>query len=365
MNVLMVSSRADFGGGQEHMFQLAKRLLSKSTLNIFVAIPQEEPYWNRFKLLLGEDALVEIPHRGVSLSSLRKLISFCKKKEISFMHSHGKGAGVVSRLACLALRLRSVHTPHGIHTDQYGPFKRRLYVLYENISARLVDCVCFVSESEREVASKTGLWKKVSALVIPNGVPSVDLPPPQRDALIRSKLDIGSDTFVVVTISRFDFQKNMRDAYRVARHLPSMHFIWVGDGEEKEGLERKAAEEGLSNITFVGFSGDPLRYLSCSDAYLSTSRWEGMPLSILEAMSVGLPIVASDVVGNKDVVLNDKNGFLFSAGDVRQAVLSLKTLQSNRSIRMKFSEKSLLLQRDLYSVEAMSAKVLDVYRSVK
>jgi len=95
-DILIITSRADFGGGPEHIFQLINQLING--YNFFIACPKDFPYYERYSQLVGEDNIFEIPHRKINVFSILKLSSFIGKNKIDLIHSHGKGAGIYSRL---------------------------------------------------------------------------------------------------------------------------------------------------------------------------------------------------------------------------------------------------------------------------
>jgi len=113
IKILHISSRADFGGGPEHLFQLLKS--AKNKMDVFAACPNDFPYYEKYRELLGKDKIIIIPHRKFSPSVFVKLISFITGNGINIVHSHGKGAGIYSRLLYLFTNIKVVHTFHGLH----------------------------------------------------------------------------------------------------------------------------------------------------------------------------------------------------------------------------------------------------------
>jgi glycosyltransferase involved in cell wall biosynthesis len=371
--ILLVSSRGDFGGGTEHMYRLCEGLIRREH-RVFAALPKEEPYWNLFTRLIGEDSCFEIPHRKFTLEALVRLNRFASAHDIKLVHSHGKGAATFGRpLSMLSFgRIQGVHTAHGIHTGRYNQTALALYRLYENVTARLgTHHIIYVSDSERDKAQATGLWLETDSSVIFNGVlPGIDLrhlDSQQQLSFVsdrRNELGLPQDRFLVVTISRFDHQKNMLLAYQIAQRLPNMTFVWVGDGTDREPLQRRAAAEGVNNIVFVGFQRNTQRYLAVCDAYLSTSRWEGLPLAVLEAMANGVPIVASDVVGNRDI-LKLSNKFLgFPLDYPQQALEHLQMLSDDVEFRRRAAAACIEQHHRHFDLESMIDRTVSVYAKV-
>ncbi len=362
-NILLLSLRADYGGGPEHIWQLVNKSSEKS--NFFIACPKDKPYWSRYIGLLSIQHLCELPHRQFKLGALIKLIKFIHIHQIQLIHTHGKGAGIYGRLSSLVTKIPCIHTPHGIHVGSYGLFKKALYRLYENISAYKLKHIFFVSKSEQEQAKIIKLWASIPNTVINNGVNSIKHEQSIRwRKQLRKKLNVSDKTFLIATLSRFDYPKNMYEAYEITKQCPNLVFIWIGDGEDKKILEEKSKNKGVHNIIFTGFTDTPSKFLAASDVYLSTSRWEGMPLGVLEAMASGLPVIASDVAGNCDVVQEGVTGFRYPLGDTRKASGYLNLLSKNTKLYNKLSNEALHIQKNEYSVQTMAQKIQTIYKEI-
>lgn len=363
LKILLISSRADYGGGPEHIWQLMNH--SDPKLKFYVACPKDIPYWSRFHQLISPCRLCDLPHREFRLNALVRLISFIRTHEIQLVHSHGKGAGIYGRLAAYLSGIPCVHTPHGIHVDSYGAIKKVLYRLYENITGFRLNHILFVSKSEHEQAVCNGLWPKISYRIVNNGVNTFTAEKRnQWRQQVRKTLALPDDVFVIASLSRFDFAKNMEEAYLIAQNCPKMLFLWIGDGEDKKTLEEKSQKKGIKNIIFTGFTETPAKFLAASDAYLSTSRWEGMPLGVLEAMSSGLPVVATEVSGNRDVVAHEKTGLCYPLGKIDLACDYLTNLANDQNLYDRLSSESIRIQKKLYSVKTMADKIQNLYQEI-
>lgn len=363
--ILAISARADFGGGSEHLYTLTTGLTS--TYIVDIACPNQLPYWPKFAACTN-GKLFEIPFRKLSLRAVLSLASHIKKNNICIIHTHGKGAGVYGRLLTLITGIPHLHTPHGIHTENYGKFMRAMYFSYEKLSGFLNKTIIFVSASEQETASKIGLWKNVPRKIVHNGVRIINTPQDsEKNMTLRDSLDTGHDAFVVVGLSRFDIAKNMMEAANVASQLianPKVIFWFLGDGDDRPAVEAFCKEHKITNVRFPGFVNEPIKYLSAADAYLSTSRWEGLPLAVLEAMSLGLPVIASNVVGNKDAVSHEISGFLYPLGQPKIAATYILELISNPEKKFKISYAAKNRQKKLFSTDAMITSTISIYRSL-
>ena len=327
--IMLITLRADYGGGPQHVNLLLNNL--PDAYSIFVACPNDKPYYDYWEKNQRVQSIALLPHRGFTLSSFLNLVRFVKKNKIDIIHSHGKGAGLYSRLLKLLLPGRKiVHTFHGMHYENHGLLYRALYFAYERVFDLLTDRYINVSHGEYDICAANGLISTEKSTVIYNGIEEF----PVMNGM-RAKLGLPEDKFIVATLSRFDYQKNMAFALEIARSMSrydDLLFVWIGDGDERALLETKAREEGLDNVIFTGFKQNIAEYLNASDLYLSTARWEGLPISLIEAQSLGIPVVATNVVGNNEVVVDAQNGFLFDSDDMDRACGCILRLCNDRPL---------------------------------
>lgn len=348
MKVLLIIVRSDIGGGPRHAAQLVDNL--PSNVELYLAVPEGEPFGTSWRNNDRVKGIVTIPYRRFSVNALGKIKSYVKVNDIHIVHSHGNGAGLYSRLLKLLCKdINVVHTFHGI-TDNYTSRLKALANLVVGKSLRyLTDDFVLVSNGELRLGEKLGFVNVERSHVIYNGI---------EDS--GEKYDSVGDTINIVTLSRFDYQKNMNMAFSIAEKFKNdsrITFTWVGDGDDFQRLKEKAREENV-NINFVGFSTKPMEYLKSADVYLSTSRFEGLPYALVEAASVGLPIVATNVRGNNECVKDGETGFLFESID--DGVDCIKKLL-DVSTRMELCKKARKFYLENFTIEKMIDKVVGLY----
>lgn len=359
LHVLHITSRADFGGGPEHVYQILRH--SPGQWNNFVACPLDRPYAERYKNLLGINGICFIPHRKFSVKTLWDLRQFIKKNAIDLIHSHGKGAGVYSRLLHVLINIPCVHTYHGSNINSYSVIKSKLYKLYEQLMGNVTQRAVVVSPSEQEYVLQEKLIPMERLAYIPNGV------------VFPEKIDTGGKTeyFQIISITRFDKNKNTELIIPILHRLKEeqqihqVQLVLVGDGPERKILEERLKSEDLSQ--YVVFTGNVLSsapYLQKANVYLSMSRWEGMPLGVLEAMSYGLPVVASDVKGNCDAVKHEETGFLYPYNNAYEASKALICLMNSPKMVRQFSQAARERVRELYSMQQMIASLMLLYDDI-
>lgn len=359
--VLMISSRADYGGGPTHILGLLQYL--PSTMEVFVACPCEEPYWREFANVVGPQRMLAIPHRQFTAKALLDLYRFVKRHDINVIHSHGKGAGLYGRLLAKLTGRRCIHTYHGIHLSEYKNVKRILYLALERWLSRYACHLVAVSESEASWTRELGLCPASKVVVIPNGVP-----------VAGSSIPAGGGNkqpLLVLTSSWFNKQKNsellapiMQGLFEMKR-LQDFLFVIIGDGENRPQLEKSLRQRFPSlALECPGVVSDPSGYMKRAFCYLSTSLYEGLPYAMIEAMVHSVPVVASDVVGNRDLVTEGVNGFLYPLESPEQAALALVKLSEDPMLACRMGEQGRLRVEEHFSVVKMAADTADLYCSV-
>jgi glycosyltransferase involved in cell wall biosynthesis len=357
--ILYISARADYGGGPQHLLLLIKKL--KDKFDLFVACPSDQPYWDLYNSELGPEKLFQIPHRSFSPAALLRLAGFVRSNRITIVHSHGRGAGAYSRpLKFLCRRLKIIHTFHGIYYAQKKALPKFFYILSEMFLAGYTDYFICVSGGELSDASNLHLCKPQRTLTIHNGI---DIAP---DLACSSMPTPGTDLFIVLHISRFDHFKNSGLVIEIADHVKKFDsrivFYLIGDGPEKNRLEELSRAKGLDNLLFMGFQSQASRFLHRANVYLSTSIKEGLPLSLLESLSIGIPIVASDIPGHDEIVFPGDNGFLFPVNRPDIAANYLLNLKNDPVLRERMGKNALGIYNKYFQTESMLEKLEALYR---
>jgi glycosyltransferase involved in cell wall biosynthesis len=356
--VLLISVRADPGGGPKHIADLIRLL--PAWVDAYVACPREKPYWGLYSELVGQERLQEIPHRAFSWRALIKLLKFARANRIEVVHSHGKGAGIYGRLVAWVMRCRCIHTYHGIHLGSYGYFQRWAYIVMERTLSLFTHRLVAVSASEAEWASQLRLCPAGKLVTIANGVAMPEFLPASTNG--------GNSPFTILSSSWFNQQKNSEMLLPIMQILQKMgqgrqlRFVVIGDGEARGSLERDLrAQVPAMAIEFAGVVDNPAKFMRSSSCFLSTSRWEGLPYAILEAMAYALPVVATDVTGNRDLVEHQQTGLLFALDRPEQAASAILSLADNPELARSMGCRGRLRVQAEFGLERMALQISSLY----
>ena len=179
------------------------------------------------------------------------------------------------------------------------------------------------------------------------------------------KIGINNNKKNIISICRLVDQKNIFEIFNIAEKLQIYNFIVLGEGLLFEKAKMYLKNMDIKNVFLLGNQADIFNYLYESDLFLSTSLYEGHPISILEAMSIGLPIVASRVTGNVDTIKNDISGFFYRLGDIKQASFLIEKIMENKELKLQLSNNSFFTHRKLFTTNKMKNAYSLLYKKYK
>jgi len=278
------------------------------------------------------------------------------------VHSHGKGAGIFSRPLGIITRKPCVHTFHGVHIGDYSKIQKNIYLILEKILTLFTRKIIAVSESEKGIMLVNKIAASNKIAVINNGVEIHDIELKERTTTEKLK---------VASISRFDYQKNSEQILEILNHLKlknqldKFEFHLIGDGEKREYIQKKIDELNYSkNVKFHGMITNPKDVLVDMDCYLTTSRWEGLPLAVIEAMSLGLPVIGTKVTGHKEVIIDHTNGYFYDIKKPVYAAELLLKMNRDNMLLYSLSENARKIVQENFSVDRMANETASIYNQI-
>lgn len=361
IKILLITVRADYGGGPEHIYSLIKELHKE--IDFYVACPDDFPYKERYSGILGENKITLIPHRKFRLTYLFKLKSYVKDNRINIIHSNGKGGGIYSRLLSLISSTPCIHTFDGVHTGNYNNYQKFLYILLERFLSLFTKKIISVSDGEYKEIIENKIANPSKISIVKNGV-GIPNSPISEEIFYSSPKNI-------ITFTRYNHQKNTSQLIFIFEELKKQNkadlfkMIVLGNGEEEDKIKKMSEDRNLNNLfDFKGLVENRYDYLINSFCYVSTSRWEGMPFSLLEAMSFGIPVIATDVIGNNNILEHNKTGFLYNMNNPREAADLIIKLASDFDLWKSFSTKSRKEIKLHFSSNKMAVETQKVYNTI-
>lgn len=291
-----------------------------------------------------------------SLASLTALLREEKRRIRGtplIVHTHSSKAGILGRAAARAAGADIIiHSLHGFgFHDEQPPAVRKFFVGLERLSSRWTDMFIAVSEENIRLGVQEGIFDRDRCRLIRSGFDTGRFTSGSREKG-RRLLDIPGDAPVVGTVAVFKPQKAPHDfvevARRVATAVPNAWFVMVGDGELRPEVERALGNASLENrFRLTGWRREVPDLLRAFDVFLLTSRWEGLPKVVPQALISGIPVVATAVDGTREIVDDGKDGFLCRPGDVgTMAARVLSVLAGTSRLDPSYKRDRLLLEFD-------------------
>ena len=360
--VLHVLVSTQPGGGPQHVLTAAVGLRARGWRPL-VAGPAGGALVTRFREA-GVETL-PLASDGLSPLTLVRLVRIVRRHGVRLLHSHGKGAGVHARLAARLTGVPAVHTLHGIHYERYPAPARAAYLALERRLSAWTRVVINVSRAQEQEGLALGLFERRQSAVILNGVDVARLTARALDRWdARAELGLDQAAPVVGCAARFDEVKRLDLLlHAVARVKPAATVVLIGDGAEAGRLRALAAELGLGpRARFTGEVVEAARLFAAFDVFAAVSRKEGMPLAVVEAMALGLPVVASDIPAHREVLGPASEG-LVEAGDDALAA-RLGALLGDGARRDRLGAENRTRARSEFDVRHMLSALEGVYRDV-
>lgn len=362
-----MTATAGIGGGPAYITALCSHHLGKG-MEVRIFCSDEKPYvdiWRR----MGID-LSLLPMRRPNALSVWQLLKELLRAPAP-IHAHGRGAAFFAIWVKILVRVPVIYTPHGPHYAYNRGWRFISAWCFEYLFRVLFDAVLYVSPGEQEVARIHHLPVQRSRVVLSGLMREGSCEPgyqSTRDALLR-EWNIPTERFVIGWIGRFDYAKGLDllldSIPQVSARMP--HIVWVvigdGDCEDVRVWRDRMADRGQAEkVVFLGARNDACGLIRAFDLYVSTSRWEGLPLVLLEVMEQGVPIAASDVVGNRDVL--DGWGYLFPAHDVVGVAQAQIRLATDGPLRVKLAATGRDVRRRCFSLPRMLNELDRAYREI-
>ena len=381
IRVLRVIARLNVGGPALHVTYLTRGLAERGYETTLVAgdVARGEESMAFVADRSGVD-VVRLPGLSRELSPVHdalaawRLARVIRRVRPDVVHTHTAKAGAVGRVAALLAGTRRpvvVHTFHGhVLRGYFGRVGTLAFRAIETALARATDRLVAVSPEVRDELVALGVAPADRFSVIRLGIELERRVTFEGDRLeVRRRHAIGRDTFVVGWFGRMTAVKRTDDLLAMLTGLRERGvdalLLLVGDGDDRERLEQRAHDLGVArSCLFLGYQDDVAPWYAACDAVVLTSASEGTPVTIIEALAAGRPVVATKVGGVPDVVDEGETGFLVRAGDTHALAERLETLARDPARRAAMGDEGRERVLRRYAVERLVDDVDRLYREL-
>lgn len=360
--ILHVTFDMGIGGTEQVIRQLLAHLPKDRYTNEVLCIDGRIGPIGDLVAEMGE-RLTSFPRQpGFDLNLIRYIRRYIRDESIDIVHCHQYTPFVYGWFGTIGTRAKLVFTEHGrFHPDRYR-FKA---ALINPLMALTSGAVVAISRATKAALATYEFMPSWKVQVIYNGIePLTACDGDQKE--VRDELGIGSGTFIFGTVSRLDPIKNqelmLRAFAKFHEHHGDSALLLVGDGPEKENLTNLAADLDISDsVHFTGFRPVPRKYIATIDVFLLSSHSEGTSMTLLEAMSLSKPVIATRVGGNPEIVENTKTGILTepdSVDDFYNAMVRLYQEPDQRASMARAAFEEFKLR---FSADQMAASYDQIY----
>jgi glycosyltransferase involved in cell wall biosynthesis len=311
--------------------------------------------------------------------ALRKLIRTLRRHRPHIVETHTAKAGAVGRLAAYLTGLAGppapaiMHVFHGhVFHSYFGPVKTRAFITIERALARITDRIITISPAQyRDITETYRIARPEKTVVVPLGLKLQPFARARQTSVgqFRRAFGLPSDAPLVGFVGRLAPVKNPNLFIEAARltlqQTPETYFALVGDGKLRPELERRVEALGLTkHVVFTGWQEDMPATYADLDVMALTSLNEGTPVTVIEALAAGVPVVATAVGGVPDVVTDRRTGLLVPSGDIEAVAQGMLKLLRNPEYARHLAREGQLEVLERFDLTRLAADMESLYRTV-
>lgn len=364
LRIAFVITRSDsFGGSSVHIRDFS-RVLMEAGHEVTVFIGGEGPVTDAYRdagiPYVALKHLVREVKPKADLLGLWELRNALRHYNPDLISTHTSKAGFLGRICAWSLRIPSLYTPHcWSFTDGFPGAK--VYLWAERIARPFGRRIIMVSEAERQEGIIGRVGSPEQLTTVHNGMPDVA-------PHLRANPRLSPPRLMM--IGRCEPQKDQITLLKALAQLKDLPWTLeaIGEGPLRQKVESTVRELGLSDrvslLNHLGHRGDVAEHLSQSQIFTLITNWEGLPRSIIEAMRAGLPVVASNVGGNAEAVVDGRSGFIVERGDANGLAVRLRALIADPDLRAKFGAAGRRRYEASFTLDHMVTKTVKVWSEV-
>lgn len=374
--IVLITEVMEKGVGK-HIIDLFS-FFSEDTESDILVLYGAERVDSQFQKIIDDhkDKFIKINYlkRSIGLGDIKSIFEIAKiLKEVKpdIVHCHSSKAGLAGRIAAKLEKVKNIYySPHAYFFLKYKnkSLKRFIFKIAEKIlSKRCTTCTIATSKGEKEAFINSGIDKNEKCILIEHGIQVPKIEDKQIQEY-KEKFNIHENQVVIGAMARLEQQKDPITTITVMQNIVKKNentvCILFGNGSMHETILEKynhIQDSYKDRIIIAGETEEPELAIVMMDIYLTTSLYEGLPYTLLTALGYGKPILATNVEGNKDCVIDSVNGFLFEVGDVTNAVKCYEKMTEQKELLVKMGKESKNIYQERFSMEQMKHTYKKLY----
>lgn len=312
------------------------------------------------------------PFKMDNIKAISELKEIIKAEQYDIIHCHTPMGAVAARVAAKQAKSKAkvIYTAHGFHFFNGAPkINWMFFYPVEKILAHYTDTLVTINTEDYKLATKKK-FKVKDKIVKINGV-GVDLSKftvatPGMKSALRKEYGYNEDEFLLIYPADYSYRKNHEmlfdTVYKLKDKIPTIKVLMPGQQKKLEEYKKYVADLGIEkHISMLGYRRDIHKLITLSDVSVSTSRQEGLPVNLIEALAIGKPIVATNVRGNGDLVENGVNGFLSELNNSEQMAQQILKIYNNPQLAEKMSKEAVKMSKK-YSFQNVNKSLVEIYK---
>lgn len=312
-----------------------------------------------------------LPLKRENIKAYFQMKNLLKQHQYDIIHCHTPVAAVITRLVSRPYRkkgLKVIYTAHGFHFFKGAPRKNWLiYYRVEKFLSRFTDCLITINQEDYRWVLSNGFSAKSINFIKGVGVDLKEFvsQTEEKKKALRKQYHYNNDEFILLYAANLSYRKHqdliIKAAARARNQVSNLKIILAGTGEREEEYRSMIKDFELENtVEMIGYVREIPKYMGLVDGVVSTARQEGLPINIVEAMATGLPIIATDCRGNRDLVKDNVNGFIVGIDDIEGMTRAIIKLSKSEGLCRCFGEKSINLV-EKYSLRSVQKEMAKIY----
>jgi glycosyltransferase involved in cell wall biosynthesis len=364
INVIHLVEELTIGGLEKILTSIVLNL-DKKKYNVSVWCLREGGFFANKLVKEGIDVKILNILTSRNPLSIYKLYNLLKIHKFDIIHTHAYSAGTIGRISAFLAGVPVIIS----HNHSVYDYYNRYYHFVEWLLSLITDRVICISDIVNRFANETQRINAKKLITIHNGMDSEYAVSEKRISGLRKKLDIPADHSVICTIAHMEEHKGIKylleSASLLLQSRNDVSFLIVGEGTLKEDLRKLCVVLKIEkNVIFAGERSDIPEILSLSDIFVLPSLREGLPLTILEAMACGKPVIATNVGGIPEVVKDGVSGILVSPKDPEDLHSAMNELLDNREKLKKMGYNGKRVCNESFDSKTMIGKIENLYDSL-
>lgn len=366
IKILFINYSLNIGGIESLILQLCKRI-DRNKYNPMVCVFEPEG------AIIKEFESIKIPvytidkKEGTDLILPIRIAKLIRKKDISIVHTHNSCAWLYGGVAAAMKRVPLVHTQHT--TADYFNYHTFRWEKIEWFLSQITNSITTVADSVAKYMIEKEHINRNKISVVYNGILpdiyTIDIDSIEK----RKELGIKNGEFVIGNVARLTLNKDhqtLLEAFRiVSKKMANTRLVIVGDGPERSHLEHIAESIGIKEkVIFLGQRRDVAEILNTFDLFALSSIREGFPIAVLEAMAASLPVIATDVDGNKELVKDGETGLVVKAKEPKDMAEAIIKLIQNKEIANAMGKKGFKRINDYFTLDKTIKEYEKIYEGL-